>query len=494
MVLLAFIHWLGVDYPRGATDDVVFFGALALLTATTAVLHWYQVRRAEKLVSAMLWALPLDLICVAVFTYLFQNLADAFYPVAMLLPAVYALYVDKQSAWAIGMASAAAYSVAHLSYGASSGAQFVSFAAAAAAIPVLAGAVAAATERRRLVEVDLTRVAAERAAAIEQLGQRVGELQAVSQITEMIHSSLDFDSIGPQVMSVLAKVIGLETCCLFVIDKERSETLFSANTGLAPAQAMRPDGSLDYSGLDDHFSCIPLHDVAGTMVLLCAPAEGIEHLRDDDRLVMAAVASELAVAVENSRLYRLTKQLAVTDELTGLANYRHLQNRLDEEIERARRYEKSISLIMIDVDDFKGFNDTYGHLAGDQALAELASVLSAAVREVDLVARYGGEEFSLVLPETDGPGAFVVAEKLREAVAGHLFGDSAGVPLVHMTVSMGTATYPAHARDKESLLREADDALYRAKNGGKNRVCTARGVCGAGPPAHAEDSDGDGDT
>ncbi len=162
------------------------------------------------------------------------------------------------------------------------------------------------------------------------------------------------------------------------------------------------------------------------MVLFCSTAEDMEGLTDEDRIVIYALASELVVAVENSRLYKLTRRLAVTDELTGMSNYRYLQQRLDEEVTRAKRYGKHLSLLMMDADDFKGFNDRYGHIAGDMALAEFGGVLASIVREVDVVARYGGEEFAIVLPETDAAGAYVVAEKIREAIASHLFPDADG--------------------------------------------------------------------
>jgi diguanylate cyclase (GGDEF)-like protein len=129
---------------------------------------------------------------------------------------------------------------------------------------------------------------------------------------------------------------------------------------------------------------------------------------------------------------------------------------------------------MVDVDDFKHFNDTNGHVAGDAALRDLGTVVRSIVREVDVVCRYGGEEFSVVLPETDAAGAFVAAEKLREAVSRHRFSDAEGATGEHLTVSIGLASYPAHAGDKDELLRLADDALYQAKNGGKDRVRSPR--------------------
>jgi diguanylate cyclase (GGDEF)-like protein len=206
------------------------------------------------------------------------------------------------------------------------------------------------------------------------------------------------------------------------------------------------------------------------MVVFCASGERLEHLVAEDRLLLTAVANDLTIAVENSELYKLTKRMAITDELTGLNNYRFMLQRLDDEIERARRFGRTLSLLMLDADDFKLFNDTHGHVAGDAALAELAAVMQKAVRDIDVVCRYGGEEFAVLLPETDADGAFVAAEKMREAIASHDFPDSDGDPNQRITVSIGFSTFPSPAADREALLRQADDALYAAKRGGRNRV------------------------
>jgi len=261
---------------------------------------------------------------------------------------------------------------------------------------------------------------------------------------------------------------------MFVIDSNKDETLFTASVGMSDSVVPSDLSAYMFSEgeeiADTHFACMSVLDHHSMMVVFCAGSDVVEALAPDDRLVLQAVASELVVALENSELYKLTKRLAITDELTGLYNYRYLQQRLDEEIERARRYHKDLSLLMLDIDDFKGFNDSHGHIAGDGALADFAAVLLAEVREVDVVARYGGEEFSVILPETDAAGAFVVAEKIREAVSLYEFQDEDSVRGCTLTCSVGLATYPSHAQEKETLLRLSDDALYRAKNGGKNRV------------------------
>lgn len=422
---------------------------------------------------AMLRVLASDLVVLAGFTYLYTGFEDIFFVVTVFFTIAYALVVSRRQAWSIGLMAAFAYLVGRL-VGEDLDLMHLMFVISkVVAIPLFAVMVAASVEKSRQREAMERKAVAEKEQLNEVMQRQLSELRAVAEITEVVHSSLDFERIGPVVLEILARVLGLESCCLFVIDKDRSETLFSASYGMtAAAPPSFDERGLELTQLEEHFACMAVFDHGDTMVLFCTASDSIQALTDEDRLVLTAVASELVVAVENSRLYRLTKKLSVTDELTGLANYRALQQKLDEEIERARRYGKRLSLLMIDADDFKRFNDTHGHLAGDAALNDMGNVMRLVTREVDLVARYGGEEFSVVLPETDAAGAFVVAEKLREAVATHAFVDGEGAHSAALTVSIGLATFPTHAWDKESLLREADDALYNAKNSGRNRVRT----------------------
>jgi len=161
--------------------------------------------------------------------------------------------------------------------------------------------------------------------------------------------------------------------------------------------------------------------------------------------------------------------LARTDPLTGCANRRTLLEKLHSEIERARRYGLALSVLMIDLDHFKGVNDTRGHLAGDDVLRQVAQLLRSVMRSVDVVARYGGEEFLVVLPETADPGAMSFAERVRERVADHDF--AAGGDPLSVTVSVGVATVaPGTETDADDLLARADAALYRAKRDGRNLV------------------------
>ena len=192
-----------------------------------------------------------------------------------------------------------------------------------------------------------------------------------------------------------------------------------------------------------------------------------------DPVLRAAVAS-----VRRSHVLEMTRAdnqrleaLATTDPLTRLLNRRAFHERLAEEVQRAHRYGSVVTLLLLDVDHFKQVNDTYGHLVGDAVLGQVASVMQASLRTVDVVARYGGEEFVAILPETPLEGGVVIAERLRERVESHEFTGAHGMPL-GLTVSIGLAAYPcADVRSTDEQIAHADAALYRAKAGGRNRVC-----------------------
>ena len=163
------------------------------------------------------------------------------------------------------------------------------------------------------------------------------------------------------------------------------------------------------------------------------------------------------------------ERLSVTDALTGLYNRRHLMGTLASEAQRARRLRRPFSVLLMDVDHFKQYNDTHGHLAGDAALTKMAEILRQQTRAVDCVARYGGEEFLVVLLETTVATAALVAERIRNRVATEAFGGG------RMTVSIGVAECPAHGDTPESLIASADAAMYEAKAGGRDRVMAASG-------------------
>lgn len=181
-------------------------------------------------------------------------------------------------------------------------------------------------------------------------------------------------------------------------------------------------------------------------------------------------ANQASVAIENVLLHQEAQRMAITDGLTAIWNYRYFQLQLEQELERASRFGRPFSLIIFDIDDFKRFNDTFGHRVGDFVLVELAGRISSIIRDADFFARYGGEEFALILPETDLAGGRATAEKIRKEVAEAPFvGEMAPEPL-HVTISLGVACYPESGKDKEALFEAADRALLKAKAEGKNRV------------------------
>jgi len=180
------------------------------------------------------------------------------------------------------------------------------------------------------------------------------------------------------------------------------------------------------------------------------------------------------VAVENVQLHAEAERLSVTDAMTGAWNYRYFERRLEQEIERSRRFGRVFSLLLLDIDHFKWVNDRHGHQRGDEVLVELARRVTASVRDIDTFARYGGEEFVLILPETDVEGGLAAAEKLRKVVGGQPFAARPDDPGISLTISVGVAGYPQHAAGPNVLLRAADSAMYEAKVQGRDRVVSAR--------------------
>ena len=193
-------------------------------------------------------------------------------------------------------------------------------------------------------------------------------------------------------------------------------------------------------------------------------------IRNPNREVVGAIVAVVDVTYrveyENQlkALNQKLQSLAVTDGLTGLHNHRAFQDYLEEQFQTAMRNKQPLALILMDVDHFKQYNDTYGHQAGDEVLRQVAQILQANVREGDFVARYGGEEFVVVLPRTDSESAVAVAERLREAV------QSAEWRLRPVTGSFGVACIRPDMETRQELIEAADQALYQAKKNGRNRV------------------------
>ncbi len=198
-----------------------------------------------------------------------------------------------------------------------------------------------------------------------------------------------------------------------------------------------------------------------------------EVFSEEDMLFLRYFASYASIAIRGSQYYRKSEELrtlSVTDPLTGLFNRRYFNDRLYEELERGLRYDYVFSLAIFDIDDFKLFNDTEGHLAGDEILKAVAEISKESLRSIDIISRFGGEEFSIIMPQTNREEALLVAERVRKNIRELLPTNWKVFPRDRITVSVGLATFPADAKDAKTLIRNVDKALYRAKLSGKDKT------------------------
>ena len=214
--------------------------------------------------------------------------------------------------------------------------------------------------------------------------------------------------------------------------------------------------------------------VLGTLVL---GSRRPEAFTADTVRQLEVLALQAAETIQRARLFEATERMATTDGLTGLLNHRTFQGRLDELLQAAQRYGRTLSVILCDIDHFKSVNDTYGHPVGDQVLRGVARVLAREARTTDIVARYGGEEFAVVMPETDTAGGLVIAERIRERIAQLVTETSLG-PL-QVTMSLGVATFPNDGQKKGELVERADACLYHAKRHGRNQSVAVNRLQGA---------------
>jgi len=234
---------------------------------------------------------------------------------------------------------------------------------------------------------------------------------------------------------------------------------------------LNPGPQEEEAGAGEAFFHLPLTAQKRVYGILAVTGHPTPAFRRDVPSILSLVSNELAMILDNARLYEEAKKLAITDGLTKIYNHRFFQELFDKEFKRADRYNTVFSLIMLDIDHFKNINDTYGHLLGDEILKEMAALIKGCLRSMDVVARYGGEEFAILLPETDLDNAVQTAERIRMAVKNHEFGGALGKRIA-VTVSQGVTSYPSpEILTKSDMVAKADAALYEAKESGRDRVC-----------------------
>jgi diguanylate cyclase (GGDEF)-like protein len=328
-------------------------------------------------------------------------------------------------------------------------------------------------------------------------------LSVVTDFSQAIGAQLESPGLYRAILMKTAELAGAEQASLMIFDETSQELSIKCVKGLNEkiVQNLRVKPGQGIAGLvfetgrsllvknvdqDPRFTerqraryktksliCVPLRidqRKIGVINLTDKTGDGFD---DNDLRLVESVASHASVALDRTDYYKMSEDLrkiSITDSLTDLYNRRFFQDRINEEIERSRRHGLPVSLIMLDIDNFKQYNDTYGHLAGDEALRLTAATIKNSVRNIDRVARYGGEEFAVILPMTEITAARDIAERIRSGVAGRYFPDDALRATVKLTASLGIASFPQHAENLFDLVGNADKALYIAKVNGKNRV------------------------
>jgi len=212
---------------------------------------------------------------------------------------------------------------------------------------------------------------------------------------------------------------------------------------------------------------VPLFYEGGLVGVFGMVSDRREFLDSRQIGLIELMCNQAATSIANARMHAEIERMATTDGLTGLLNHRIFQEKMTDELKRSERYSTPVSLLLTDIDHFKKVNDTYGHPVGDIVLRGVAGILKREIRDIDIAARYGGEEFAVILPETDGAGAKIIAERLRNAIKAETF--AAGAKTLRVSTSIGIATAPSDARTKEELIEKADQALYHAKHHGRDQ-------------------------
>src|SRR5213078_3006734 len=261
------------------------------------------------------------------------------------------------------------------------------------------------------------------------------------------------------------------------LDEEPLRSALAAMRPLVVKLDERSAPGLEQGGHPQHALVVPIQRSGQLMGAMELYLNAWRELTEDQADLLNGVASQAAIAIRHAQLFQAQEENALTDELTKLPNRRALAQEFLQEMQRARRHHNAIAFLMIDLDHFKQVNDTYGHLNGDAVLAELAQILKTGARESDVCARYGGEEFALILHETTESGARVLAERIRAKVAAATFPGG-----LKLTISIGVAATDDAALFTQ-LIDRADQALYAAKQGGRNQVRVAD-MKGPAPKSH----------
>ncbi|MDP9227202.1 MAG: diguanylate cyclase, partial [Actinomycetota bacterium] len=340
----------------------------------------------------------------------------------------------------------------------------------------------------------------------ERLSDTIGQLyasrdqlhRAVRRVGETLRSTHDMDQMLDSILNTAAEAVGADAATMWMFTKTREELYPASQRGIPARSGLIRVGegivglvaeramNISTSGADK--GPRPAHNEPEFPVTLAVPVYSNERIMgvlsvyrnergfgftQSDLETVEFLAEQGGAAIENVLLHEEAQRLSLTDGLTGTWNRRYFQMQFRQVLATAQRFDRPFSILMLDLDHFKLVNDTHGHPRGDTILVDFAARVEKLLREVDTFARYGGEEFICLLSETDLEGALTTAGKIQDAIRLQKFGGLGEEP-VHLTVSIGVASHPEHGRAFRPLIEAADQALYRAKQEGRDRVCTAQ--------------------
>jgi diguanylate cyclase (GGDEF)-like protein len=338
----------------------------------------------------------------------------------------------------------------------------------------------------------------------KRLERKVNDLSILQEVSNAVHNLRSGDVLY-NIVDVSTRVLGFNRAALFLAKPEGQdfeESFFSVRSSrphhspleasLPPFQLTEemfatalkrtkpftvtaPRGQGEGSALgrqgQHHWIIVPLQGDEEFIGILVVDYDHDEPIEERDLEMLAGLASSAVLAIENSRLHARVQRMANRDSLTGIFNHRYFQESLRQKLSAAEELDQTVSLLMLDVDNFKIFNDTYGHRQGDLGLRSVAHALEASVQRWDgLAARYGGDEFIVILPKADSEMAAQAGVEIRRWVAGHTEAELSEHRLPGLTVTIGIATFPTHATDAITLIDAADQAYYAAKRKGKNQM------------------------
>ena len=336
----------------------------------------------------------------------------------------------------------------------------------------------------------------------------IKELTTFSEVGKTITSSFDLNEILNSVMETIGKYFDLKNRSILLLDHDKGELNYELVVGedsekiskLRPKldasisgyvaksgkPLLVPDITKDkrfakykdsfYGFVDGPLMCVPIATkgkTLGVIELYNIRIENFENPRN--LLLLKTLADYTAIAIENALLFNRVQDLTITDDLTKLFNSRHFHSVIDYEIEKARRYDSSLSMVFIDLDYFKNVNDNHGHLSGSQLLREVGALISREIRTIDIACRYGGDEFIILMPETNKKNAIHATERLRTSLNKTIFLKGEGLDY-NVTASFGVGTYPIDANDKNELIQFTDMAMYRVKNMSRDGISSTADI------------------